>query len=370
MTSKARRTRRSLGQRLGGPLATLVEGYLPPSDSKIGAVMSTVGLPWEGPNKQARMRSAFESASQEAAVDAAERVLELLSIENGAFIRAIDGSSEDDERLIKRAVADIRSVLQTYGFDLDLDGRLCEETAIATSPPPAPNPSGMTGAYTLPTTRDLATPTTEGTTMIVEPANARNVFLVHGRDKKIKSAMTDLLRAFDLRVIDWEEAAAAAKSGSPSTLEIVHAGMRIAHGVVVLFTADDLGQCKESFLIDGDGSDERDLTGQARQNVMFEAGMAIGIDQKRTVLVHHGRVRWNSDLQSVNYVSIDDSHQSRLRLGQRLRTAGLTVHLENSNFNNAGDFSAPAAISPHRSDPTSQPEPPPRPEVDNDIIVE
>lgn len=332
--------------------------------------MSTVGLPWEGSNKQARMRFALESASPEEAIDAVERLLELLSIENGAFIRAIEGTLDDDERQIARAVTDIRSVLQSHGLDLDNEGRLFHEISEATEAAPAPRPSPKAATDTPPVARDTVTSTTEGTTMTVQPANARSVFLVHGRDKKIKSAMTELLRAFDLRVIDWEEAAAAAKSGSPSTLEIVHAGMRIAHGVVVLFTADDLGQCKEEFWAAGDGSDERDMTGQARQNVMFEAGMAIGIDQKRTVLVHHGRVRWNSDLQSVNYVPIDDSHQSRLNLGLRLRTAGLTVHLENSHFSNAGDFSTPTASHTDSSDPTSQPEPPPGLKADINTMLE
>lgn len=114
--------------------------------------------------------------------------------------------------------------------------------------------------------------------------------------------------------------------------------MQMARGVVVLFTADDIGQCKPEYLQRSDGSDERDPTGQARQNVMFEAGMAIGIGPKRTILVHHGNVRWNSDLQSVNHITIDDTPASKLDLGRRLKSAGLDARLETTAFHSAGDF--------------------------------
>ncbi|MBY4110000.1 nucleotide-binding protein [Rhodococcus fascians] len=346
----------------------MIEGYNPPSNSKLKAIVSAVGLPWEGENKQARMLASLEHASDQQAAELADRVLEVLSAESGPYIRAIEGSSEEDERTFVRAVSDVRSTLLDRGLALDDRGRLVNGEPVPTADDAQPLTTEPPATQAAPR-RDTVPSPSEGTSMPPQATNARKVFLVHGRDARITTAMTELLHAFDLRVVDWDEAIAAAGSGSPSTLEVIHAGMRIAHGVVVLFTADDVGRCKEEFQQPGDGSDETEFTGQARQNVMFEAGMAIGIDQSRTVLVHHGSVRWNSDLESVNYARIDESHQSRLSLGKRLRTAGLEVDLENGRFGTVGDFS-PSSTATVTSDPTSQPEPPPALDADIATMLE
>lgn len=189
----------------------------------------------------------------------------------------------------------------------------------------------------------------------------RLVFLVHGRDRRVKTALVELLTSFDLRILEWEEAAAETGKGTPSTLEVVAAGMKLAHGVVVLFTPDDEARCKEQFLESNDQSFEKKLTGQARQNVIFEAGMALALNQDRTVLVRHGLVRDASDLHGINYVPIDDTEDRRLALGQRLRTARFAVNLDHNRWRRAGQFAASneEAGGTADGDPTSQPEPPP-----------
>lgn len=175
--------------------------------------------------------------------------------------------------------------------------------------------------------------------MNTDPAK-RKVFLVHGRDGRIKSSLTDLLREFDLQVVSWEKAVAATNSGSPSILDVVKAGMNLASAVVVLFTPDDLAQCKPEFVTENDGDDERQLTGQARQNVMFEAGMALALGPSRTILVRHGSVRDASDLSGINYIPITDAVESRRNLGERLRTIGLSVDMDHERWRNAGEFAA------------------------------
>ncbi|MEU3332635.1 TIR domain-containing protein [Glutamicibacter creatinolyticus] len=102
--------------------------------------------------------------------------------------------------------------------------------------------------------------------------NARNVFIVHGRDHENKEALCQLLRKMDIRPISWTQASEAAKS--QNTLDIVEAGMQMAQAVIVLFTPDDLARLNEKFLAPSDGADERSPTGQARPNVILEAGMA------------------------------------------------------------------------------------------------
>ena len=55
--------------------------------------------------------------------------------------------------------------------------------------------------------------------------------------------------------------------------------------VVVMFSPDDLAQLKEQLLKPDDGPNERKPQGQARPNVLFEAGLAMGRRPAKTVLV-------------------------------------------------------------------------------------
>jgi hypothetical protein len=65
----------------------------------------------------------------------------------------------------------------------------------------------------------------------------RTVFLVHGRDITVRDSLIALLKAFDLRVVKWRDAAAQTGSGTPYTGDIVAAGINMADAVVVLLAA-------------------------------------------------------------------------------------------------------------------------------------
>lgn len=321
--------------------------------------MATVGLSWDGRNKQERMLNALESATDTEALDAADRLCEKMKRSFERYVAADEATVPDDQKHMARAVHDLRSVLRRHGYDLDAKGRLTEM-----DDPPSPRPSTTFTATPQPaadqavgaSAPSLATHT-PGDRMAAEP-DARSIFLVHGRDHRVKKALVELLTSFDLLIVEWEEAAAQTGTGSPSTLDVVLAGMELARGVVVLFTPDDVAYCKPEFVTDTDPSYEHKATGQARQNVMFEAGMALGIAKKRTVLVRHGAVREASDLAGINYLPIDDTDDSRLALGQRLRNIGLAVKLDHNRWRRAGRFAADDAGTGD-GDPTSQPEPPP-----------
>ena len=45
----------------------------------------------------------------------------------------------------------------------------------------------------------------------------RRVFLVHGRDLWARDALAALLKAFDLKIINWRDAAEYAGGGTPYT---------------------------------------------------------------------------------------------------------------------------------------------------------
>jgi hypothetical protein len=96
---------------------------------------------------------------------------------------------------------------------------------------------------------------------VVGATDQRSVFLVHGRDVEAVTAMKDLLRALDIKVVEWSEAVAEAgkltRSANPYVGDIVETGLHMAHAVVVLFTPDDLVVLRPELLTPEDPDSER-----------------------------------------------------------------------------------------------------------------
>ncbi len=168
----------------------------------------------------------------------------------------------------------------------------------------------------------------------------RRVFLVHGRDLRAKSAVANLLRAFDLQVISWDEAAAQTATATPYTGDVIIEGLQNADAVIVLFTPDDLGCTRPDFIQPGDAEEERTPRPQARLNVVFEAGMAMALNRQATILLEMGSVRAMSDTAGLNVVRLTSATiPERLQLASRLRTAGLAVDVtKDTAWTTAGDF--------------------------------
>lgn len=167
----------------------------------------------------------------------------------------------------------------------------------------------------------------------------RSVFLVHGRDASAAAAMRKLLRALGLRIIEWEDALEHLGQGpSPYVGDIVMAGMRLADAVIVLFTPDDLVHLRPDLA--GDGEVETTIQGQARPNVIYEAGIADALNRARTLLVEVGRVKGLSDLGGRNTLRFNGSIESRRQLASRLRSANLNVDDIGLSWLSAGDFDA------------------------------
>ena len=166
----------------------------------------------------------------------------------------------------------------------------------------------------------------------------RNVFVVYGRNGAARDAMFQYLREIDLHPLEWSEAVTATGKPSPYIGEILDAAFSKARAVVVLFTPDDEARLREKLRRDNDPPHETELTGQARPNVLFEAGMAMGRYPDRTVLVEVGSLRKFSDIDGLHVVRMDSSSQRRQELAQRLRTAGCPVKLDGTDWHDAGDF--------------------------------
>jgi predicted nucleotide-binding protein len=167
----------------------------------------------------------------------------------------------------------------------------------------------------------------------------KTVFVVHGRNLKARDAMYAFLRSLGLDPINLPETMVQSGQVTPYIGEVLDYAFSIAQAVVVLMTPDDLGCLRKPFRKNVDPKHDTELTPQARLNVIFEAGMAMGKkSRKRTILVEMGRLRQLSDLEGLFVVRITNDVGRRSDLIIRLRNSGCLVNITNNNWQREGDF--------------------------------
>lgn len=174
--------------------------------------------------------------------------------------------------------------------------------------------------------------------MEITGKDPRRVFVVHGRNDILRRAMFAFLRSIGLEPIEWIEAVKQTQSGSPHVGEILNAAFDWAQAIIILLTPDDEAKLRDEFQSENDPSYETNLTPQARPNVIFEAGMALGRDPNRTVLVEIGQLRPFSDIAGRHTVRLDNSTEKRQDLAMRLQSAGCKVNLDGTDWHTAGEF--------------------------------
>ncbi|MGW0842123.1 TIR domain-containing protein [Streptomyces sp. NPDC002787] len=171
-----------------------------------------------------------------------------------------------------------------------------------------------------------------------EKLDPRKVFVVHGRNLKARDAMFSFLRSLSLNPIEWNEASLATGRPSPYVGEILDTAFSQAAAVLVLMTPDDVASLKEEHHGSHEPPYETEPTGQARPNVLFEAGMAMGRDADRTVLVELGVLRPFSDIGGRHVIHMNNTTQRRQELAQRLLSAGCAASTTGVDWHSVGDF--------------------------------
>lgn len=120
----------------------------------------------------------------------------------------------------------------------------------------------------------------------------RSVFLVHGRDMRLRKSMVEFPDSLDLRVVTWTEAFVGRSAGTPyKGDDVILTGMSLSDAVVVLMTPSDEGRTRWQFLSPHDPREDQKLVGQPRMNVVLEAGMAMARDRTKTGRVEIGQIR-------------------------------------------------------------------------------
>jgi predicted nucleotide-binding protein len=185
-----------------------------------------------------------------------------------------------------------------------------------------------------------------------------SVFVVYGRDEFARDQMFTFLRSIGLRPIEWSQAIKATNKASPFIGEVLDVAFRDAQAIVVLMTPDEVVYLR-SELASGDADGQSQPMLQPRPNVLFEAGMAMGRQSARTVLVQVGDIRPFSDVSGRHTVRLDNSVARRKDLAQRLETAGCPVDLSGDDWLKSGDFRAREAPSHNSSGESAMAEPAP-----------
>lgn len=161
--------------------------------------------------------------------------------------------------------------------------------------------------------------------------------------------MYQFLGALGLKPQEWGHAirAASRKGGNPYVNEAVTKIMEQAQAIVVLLTPDDEAKLKEQFVGKHERQSEGKLRGQARPNVIFETGVAIGTHHRKTVMVQIGDVKPFTDIGGMHIPHFSGDEASRHDLVNRLTHLGCKIELPGDHWLRAGDFSPTSAKPKH-----------------------
>jgi predicted nucleotide-binding protein len=197
-------------------------------------------------------------------------------------------------------------------------------TPVTAAPPAAPASAPPRVSKTSAKTRSIRT------------TKNNSVFVVHGRDAQLNEDMFQFLRALNLNPLEWNQAVRATRGANPNVTAVIKNALKSAQGVVVMFSPDEEARLKKKFRGDRDSSE---LEGQARLNVVFEAGIALGAHEDKTLLIEVGYVRKISDIAGMHIPRLTDSAASRKEFAERLRDKlGLKVDMSGTSWLSVGKF--------------------------------
>ncbi len=147
--------------------------------------------------------------------------------------------------------------------------------------------------------------------------NNKKVFIVHGHDDTAKLQVAYFLKTIGLEPIILHE---QPNKGRTIIEKLNDHAQEVAFAVILL-TPDDIGCAKKEF--DGD---VQKLKPRARQNVVLELGLFIGLlGGKNVCALMKGAIEQPSDYNGVLYINMDESDGWQIRLIKELNAANLDI---------------------------------------------
>ena len=152
--------------------------------------------------------------------------------------------------------------------------------------------------------------------------------------------MYEFLGALGLKPQEWGHAirSARGKGGNPYVNEAVTKVMEQAQALVVILSPDDEAKLKDQFVAKHERQTEGKLRGQARPNVIFETGIAIGTHHRKTVMIQVGDVKPFTDVGGMHIPHFSGDDRSRHDLANRLEDLGCKIDRDGDHWLRAGEF--------------------------------
>ena len=166
----------------------------------------------------------------------------------------------------------------------------------------------------------------------------KKIFVVHGRDNRLRNDFFAFLRALDLEPIEWSEALKLTGKATPYIGEAIDSAFKNAQAVIVLLSPDDEVRLSPELWKVSEDKNEKEFKLQARPNVLFEAGRAFGTHPDRTLLIEVGQVKQFSDVAGRHVIRLSNSAEKRNEVAERLRTSGCDVKNSGSDWLKTGNF--------------------------------
>lgn len=119
------------------------------------------------------------------------------------------------------------------------------------------------------------------------------VFVVTGRNEELRLSIFNLLRALKLDPMEWMEVIENADDPSPYLSKAIKKSIDEAAAVIIIMAPEE-----EAKLIKKMQTEPNDgkLFRQPRPNVIFEAGLALGVKETKTIILQFGEMRIFSDI--------------------------------------------------------------------------
>lgn len=185
--------------------------------------------------------------------------------------------------------------------------------------------------------------------MSATDSNDRDIFVIHGRNKEAREAIFAFLRSIGLNPLEWSELIAKTRQGSPHIWDILDKAFEGDRAVIVLLTPDEIVRLHPDYA-ESDDDPECQFSLQSRPNVLFEAGLAMGKNPEKVIIVEFGLIRPFSDISGRHTVRFENTAKSRNELVSRLKAAGCTVKTDGTDWITAGDFIFPVPEIPNSND--------------------
>jgi hypothetical protein len=162
------------------------------------------------------------------------------------------------------------------------------------------------------------------------PSGGLDVFIIRGRNNEAYERLCQLLKAVGLRPFDFDDAVAKlvarGQDASPYAGTVIDTALVEASAAVAMLTGDEVSELLAHFAQPKDiQADEHRPQLQARPNVIFETGYALGKCPDRTMIVSIGRTKPFSDIAGRHYLDLTNSLKSKIAFIERLRGAGCSI---------------------------------------------